>query len=143
MIRVSAATYVHADCINSLSCADDIVLLAPSAYALHDLSDVYQVYAAKHEIVYNTAKTKYMVVPPVRSKVNYLESAQLSGRAVTFVDRFTYLRHVLHSDMTDDDFMRKQTTKPTVTGITQLRKFSFCSLGVKLDIFRSLCYSLY
>ena len=75
--------------------------------------------------------------------MNYPESAQLSGRAVTLVDRFTYLGNVLHRDMTDDADIRKQTTKLTVTANTLLRKFSTCSLEVKLGLFRSLCYSLY
>ena len=77
-----------------------------------------QVYAAKYDIVYNTTKTECMVVPPVNSKVNYHESAQLSGRALTFVDTFTYLGHVLHRKMTDDADIRKQTTKITVTDNT-------------------------
>ena len=93
-----------------------MVLLAPSADALQDLINVCQVYVAEHEIVYNTTKTECMVVPPVHSKVNYLESAQLSGRALTYVDRFIYLGHVLHCDMTDDADIRKHITKITVTG---------------------------
>ena len=76
-----------------------MVLLTPLADSLQDLINVCQVYDAKHDIVYNTTKTECMVVPPSHYKVNYLDLAQLSGRAVTFVDRLTYLDHVLHHVM--------------------------------------------
>ena len=136
--------HIHDGCINSLSYADDMVLLAPTTDALQDLINVCQVYAAEHDIVYNTTKTECMVVPPARSKVNYLKSAWLNGSALTFVDRFTYLGHVICHDMTDDDDdIRKQTTKLTVTANTLLRKCSYCSREVKLELFRSYCYSLY
>jgi len=135
--------HIHDGCINSLSYADDMVLLAPTADALQDLINVCQVYGAKHDIVYNTTKTECMVVPPAHSKVNYLKSAWLNGCALTFVDRFTYLGHVICHDKTDDHDIKKQTTKLTVTGNTLLRKFSYCSREVKLELFRSHCYSLY
>ena len=54
---------IHDGCINSLSYADDMVLLTPSTDALQDLTNVCQVYAAKHDIAYNSTKTECMVVP--------------------------------------------------------------------------------
>ena len=134
--------HIHDGCINSLNYADDMVLLASPTDALQDLINVCQVYGAKHGIVYNTTEAECMVVPLARSKVNFPESAQLSGRVLTFVDRFTYLGHVLHRDMTDDADTRKQMTKLTVTGNILLRKFSNCSLEVKLELFRNHCYFL-
>ncbi|KAG0710958.1 hypothetical protein GWK47_002394 [Chionoecetes opilio] len=95
--------HMHDGCINSLSYADDMVLLAPTADALQDLINVCQVYAAKHAIVYNTTKTECMVVSPARA----------------------------------------QTTKLLVVGNTLQRKFSYCSREVKMELFRSHCYSIY
>ena len=135
--------HIHDECINSLSYADDMVLLAPTADALQDLIDVCQVYAARHDIVYNTTKTECMVVPPAHSKVSYHKAAWLNGSALTFVDRFTYLGHIISRDMTDDEDIKKQTTKLLVVGNSLLRKFSHCSREVKLELFRSHCSSLY
>ena len=45
--------------------------------------------------------------------------------------------------MIHGDDIKKQTTKPTVKGNTLLRKFSHYSLEVKLELFRSHCYSFY
>ncbi|KAG0728434.1 hypothetical protein GWK47_032467 [Chionoecetes opilio] len=45
--------------------------------------------------------------------------------------------------MTDDDDIIKQTTKLLVVGNTLQRKFSYCSREVKMELFRSHCYSIY
>ena len=113
VILVTTATYMTSASI--LNYTDDMVLLAPTTDVLQDLINVCQVYAAKHDIVFNTTKTEFMVIPQTHSKVN----------------RFIYFCHVLHRDMTDDD-IKKQTTKFTVT-----RKFSDCSLKMKLKLLRS------
>ncbi|KAG0717663.1 hypothetical protein GWK47_053980 [Chionoecetes opilio] len=68
-----------------------------------DLINVCQVYAAKHDIVYNTTKTECMVLSQART----------------------------------------QTTKLLVVGNNLQRKFSYCSRDVKIEIFRSHCYSIY
>ncbi|KAG0714560.1 hypothetical protein GWK47_013897 [Chionoecetes opilio] len=70
------------------------------------------VYAAKHDIVYNTTKTECMVVSPARTQVDYLKQ-------------------------------HGSTTKLLVVGNTLQRKFSYCSREVKMEIFRSHCYSIY
>ena len=61
-----------------------------------------QDYAAKHDNLDNTTKTECMVVLQAHYKMDYFESVQLSVRALTFVDRLSYLSHVLHHDMTDE-----------------------------------------
>ena len=134
--------HVSDRCINSLSYADDMVLLAPTVEALQQLLDVCQAYAAQHDMLYNTTKTECMVIPPKHSRVMYQTSAQLSECPLRFVDSFTYLGHVISKDMTDDADIRKQTRQLTVVGNSLLRKFSYCSKEVKMELFRSHCYSL-
>ena len=58
----SISCHIHDGCINSLSYADNMVLLAPSADALQNFINVCQVYGAKYDIVYNTTKTVCMVM---------------------------------------------------------------------------------
>ncbi|KAG0719178.1 hypothetical protein GWK47_051031 [Chionoecetes opilio] len=45
--------------------------------------------------------------------------------------------------MTADDDIIKQTTKLLVVGNTLQRIFSYCSREVKMELFRSHCYSIY
>ena len=135
--------HVSDRCINSLSYADDMVLLAPTVEALQRLLAVCQEYATQHDMLYNTTKTECMIIPPKRSRVMYQTSAKLSECPLRFVDSFTYLGHIVSQDMTDDADIRKQTRQLTVVGNSLLRKFSYCSQEVKMELFRSHCYSLY
>ncbi|KAG0710111.1 hypothetical protein GWK47_015027 [Chionoecetes opilio] len=50
-----------------------MVLLAPTADELQDLINVCQVYAAKHDIVYNTTKTECMQTTKLLFVVNTLQ----------------------------------------------------------------------
>ena len=54
--------YVGGAWVNSLSYADDMVLLAPTVTALQTLLEVCRAYAAPHDIVYKTMKTVCMLV---------------------------------------------------------------------------------
>ena len=49
--------YVGGLLVNSLSYADDMVLLAPTITALQTLLEVCRAYAGPHDIVYNSTKT--------------------------------------------------------------------------------------
>ena len=49
--------------VNSLCYADDMVLLAPTVTALPTLLEVCRAYAGPHDIVYNTTKIVYILVP--------------------------------------------------------------------------------
>ena len=90
-----------------------------------------------------TTKTECMVIPPKNSKVSYIRSALLNGCALQFVDSFTYLGHIITKNRTDDCDVQKQTRKLMAIGNVILRKLSFCSKEVKLELFRSYCYSIY
>ena len=56
--------YVGDAWVNSLSYADDKVLLAPTVTALRTLLEVCRSYAGPQDIVYNTTKTVCMLVRP-------------------------------------------------------------------------------
>ena len=60
--------YVGGACVNSLSYADDMVLLAPTVTALQTLLEVCRSYAGPHDIVYSTTKTVCMLVRPKKSQ---------------------------------------------------------------------------
>ena len=60
--------YVGGAWVNSLSCADDMVLLAPKVTALQTLLELCRAYAGPHDIVYNTTKTLCLLVRPTQSR---------------------------------------------------------------------------
>ena len=51
--------------------------------------------------------------------------------------------NVINHAMSDDNDIKKQTTKLLVIGNKLLRRFSFCYKEVKLELFRRHCYSIY
>ena len=59
--------FVGGDWVNSLSYADDIVLLVPEVTTLQTLLEVCRAYAGPHDIVYNTTKTVCILVRPKQS----------------------------------------------------------------------------
>ncbi|KAG0728172.1 hypothetical protein GWK47_033047 [Chionoecetes opilio] len=73
----------------------------------------------------------------------YTLDNQFSYKKGLGTEIFTYLGHVISHDMTDDDDINKQTTKLLVMGNTLLRKLSYCSSEVKMELFKSHCYSIY
>lgn len=120
-----------------------MVLLVSTKNTLQYLISVCDVHAAGHDIVYNISKTECMIVPPAHHKVAYMSSAKLSEYTLIFVERFTYLGHIINQKMTDDYDIDKQATKLMVTGNMLLIRFSLCSQEVCVVLFRSYCYSTY
>ena len=85
--------YVGGACVNSLSYADDMVLLTPTVTALQTLLEVCRAYAGPHDIVYNTTKTVciYILVRPKQSQGRYPKRVRLGNEELSFVQKFHYL----------------------------------------------------
>ena len=79
------ACYVANCCVNNLSYADDMVMLAPTLSALQMLLDICSNFAEPHNIVYNTTKTVCMLVRP-NGRNYYLTEVKLGGVALDYVD---------------------------------------------------------
>ena len=56
MALVLVGCYAGGAWVNSLSYADDMVLLAPTVTAIQTLLEVCRAYAGPHDIVYNATK---------------------------------------------------------------------------------------
>ena len=99
--------YVGGAWINSLSYADDMVLLAPTVTALQTLLEVCRTYAGPHDIVYNTTKTVCMLVRPKQSQGLYSTRVRLGNEELSFVEEFHYLGHVMTADCRDSKDIKK------------------------------------
>ena len=93
--------------VNSLSYADDMMLLAPTITAVQTLFT----YAAPHDIAYNTTKTVCMLVRPKQSKGRYSKTVRLRNEELGFVQEFRYLGHVMTADCRDDKDIKKQSMR--------------------------------
>ena len=97
--------------VNLLAYADDLVLLAPSWWALQSLLDVLAAAASKIMMTFNTSKTTFMVFNLCnRSKTvsNFFPQFTLSGCKLKFVEQFKYLEHLTHNSFTDDNDINRE-----------------------------------
>ena len=129
--------------VNSLSFADDMVLLAPTVTALQTLLEVCCSYAGPHDIVYNTTKTVCMLVRPKKSQGRYSTRVRVGNEELSFVEEFCYPRHAMTADCRDDNDIKNQFMRQKAVGNILVRKFSFAPIEAKIQLFKSYCYPIY
>ena len=127
---------------NNLSYADDMVLLCPSVKALRKLLSICEDFAAEHDIIYNTKKTKCMLFRPSVT-MNISPIVKLTGVDLNFVQRFVYLGHIIVPSLSDDLDIGRQYRSLCSRANMLKRKFFNCSDEVKITLFKSYCTSLY
>ena len=75
--ETSVGCHVADRCINHLSYADDMVLMAPSVRSLQRLLDVCSAFAMDNDIIYNTKKSVCMIMWPKRARLFFSPSLYL------------------------------------------------------------------
>ena len=128
--------------VNVLAYADDIVLLAPSWVALQFLIDLLDFNIKQIDIVCNICKTVCMVFKPIcRHKVvcDKFPAFMLSGQCLQFINEFKYLGHILNNNCTDDNDIKREIRNLYARTNVLNRRFSRCSINVKLMLFKSFC----
>jgi Reverse transcriptase (RNA-dependent DNA polymerase) len=131
---------------NILFYADDMVILAPSWKGMQLLLDLATQVVNDIDMKFNASKSVSMIFSPVnknRHLTCIFENFVLGTDSLTFVNIFKYLGHVLTNDLHDDDDMLKQMSLLYGRTNTLIRRFSKCSVPVKLCLFKSYCLSFY
>ena len=100
--------YVGGAWVNSLSYADDMVLLALTVTALQTLLEVCRAYVGPHDIVYNTTRTICMLVRQKQSQGRYSTRVRLWNEELSFVEEFCFLGHIMTADCRDDKDIKNQ-----------------------------------
>ena len=132
--------------LNLLAYADDMVLVAPSWFALQKLLVVLQDEASSINMSFNTKKTVCMVFNPNQKCKVVAENFPrfiLAGCELSFVDKFKYLGHIVENDLSDNsDINREIKCLYTRTNI-MMRRFHRCTVKVKLQLFKTYCMCFY
>ena len=134
--------HVGGVCVNSVSYADDMVLLSPSIKGLRKLVSVCERYANAHGLKYNVAKTEMLIFKAGRGPENVPE-VKLKGSAGQVVLRFKYLGHVLTENLSDDLDIERERRALSVRCNMLARRFGRCGADVKLTLFNAYCQCLY
>lgn len=138
-----AGCYVGSTCINNLSYADDMVLLAPSISALEILLRGCENYALDHGLEYNPNKSEVMVFKAGKIKPYYVPPIVLRNTPLRVVDRVKYLGHILTSDLSDDPDIERERRALAVRSNMLARRFARCTCEVKITLFKAYSQSFY
>ena len=95
---------------------------------------------------FNTKKTVCMIFNPhFNHKVisGIFPQFHLAGCKLSFVPNFKYLGHIIDNRLQDDDDVYRELKCLFTRTNILIRRFSHCSLNVKLRLFRSFCICFY
>lgn len=134
--------HLGTQCVNNLSYADDMVLLSPSIAALRQLLSHCELYAKKHNLIYNVKKSVCMVFRKNKANKTLLP-VFLEGKQLEWVQSFRYLGHVLTPDLRDSLDLDRERRALSVRANMIGRRFCKCSRDSKHVLFRTYCQALY
>ena len=132
--------YVGGAWVNSLSYADDMVLLAPTVTALQTLLEVCCAYAGPHDIVYK--QRKQYVCWSGQSNYSVGSQQESASEMRNETKEFRYLGHIMTADCRDDKDIKKIRIENAI-GNMMVKKFSFAPIEAKIKLFKSYCYPIY
>jgi hypothetical protein len=128
--------------------ADDIVLLAPTARAMRVLLKICDEFASEHDVVFNAAKSKCLIIKPSYGRNVGIRSLpttpfRIGGKIIEFVDSWPHLGHILN--VYRDDGMDIDKIRNSVCGQINnvLCYFGNLSPVLKLRLIKMFCCSLY
>lgn len=129
--------------VNSISYADDMVLLCPSIGALRKLLSACEKYAKSHGLRYNVEKSEFMVFRVSSKKPSYVPPVVLLDTELKRVTQFKYLGHILDENLSDNSDIERERRALAVRCNMLARRFSRCTKDVKITLFKSFCQSFY
>ncbi|XP_041986142.1 uncharacterized protein LOC121738255 [Aricia agestis] len=136
--------HIDGICLNNLSYADDMALLSPSIGGLRKLLRICEEYACRHGLKYNINKSQYMVFHAAGGRTpKQVPEILLNGIALSRVEEFKYLGHIVTVDLRDDKDIERERRALSKRANMLARRFARCSVEVKLTLFRAFCTSLY
>lgn len=134
---------IDGHCINSISYADDMVLLSPSIAALRKLLGMCEEYARAHGLLYNAQKSELLVFKTRGRTLGNVAPVLLNGVALRRVSEFKYLGHIVTEDLNDDSDIERERRAMAVRCNMLARRFARCSIDVKITLFKAFCQGLY
>ena len=124
---------------NILSYADDVVILAPTVYALNCLLDICKKYAKDFGVRFNSDKSKIMMFTKFNSVTPNL---YMNDKLIEIVEKFEHLDNFVVSDrdiFSVDDTIKKFKIKCNVIN----NEFKCLDSFSRISLFNSHCLSLY
>ena len=131
---------------NILMYADDIVLLSPSWHAQQILLDTCAKEICSVAMILNLTKTVTIIYSPYNKSRRVTLSFppfMLNGIAIAIVNSCKYLGHWLSAEEDDNTDIANQTRLLYARTNFLIRRFSRCSVEVKIRLFKAYCINFY
>ena len=142
LCKQNIGCFIDNVCVNHLFYADDICLLAPSAAGIQQLINICEKYGIEHDILFNSVKSKCMSILPSRYHLN-IPTVTLNNAPLVYTDSIKYLGVVISHTFKDDNDIVRQLRFLYASANAIIRKFSRCTIPVKLQLLESYCLNFY
>ena len=129
--------------INHLLYADDLVLISPSSRGLHTLLGECEKYGIQHDILFNAKKSAILCFKSQSTCKFKIPDFLLNENVIPVLNDIKYLGHYLSDNSSDVLDIERQRKKIFIQGNSLIRKFSVCTINVKLTLFNTFCSPLY
>ena len=127
--------------MNHLMFANDCVIFSPSSAGIQQLLNVCSVYGEQQDIKYNESKSMTMICRTMEDRQITFPDFRLSDKVLHICSEVKYLGYVITDQLTDDEDIFRQCRMLHVLANVLARKFSWCTVGVKLTLFKAYCVS--
>lgn len=129
---------------NVVAYADDIVLLSPSASGLKSLLQSINQSLTKLNLEINQSKTVCMKFAKSHKKfIDFNPIFEIGNHKLENVNKLKYLGYILTNDLSNEEDIKKCTTKFFSEFNCILRNFNYVDYNVLLKLFRSYCLCFY
>jgi hypothetical protein len=123
--------------------ADDLTLLAPSAYALQKLIDKIYMMLKNLNLTLNAKKSVCMVFESSRCAKSPPQNFCIDGHKMTMVKSYNYLGVVINFNLLNSEDIQRCETSFLKQFYSIFRKFNYAQEAVMLFLFKSHCMSMY
>jgi len=132
--------------VGEVAYANDIVLLGPTAAAMHRMLLICDDYAKEFNILFNARKSECMYSPPYKCRTLVPFTCPIfyvGGHSVEYVEQWSHLGHIVsaYGDYKHDIVNSRNIMCGQINNV--LCYFSKCQPVVKQKLLYAYCYSLY
>ena len=99
--------YIDDQCMNHVTYADDICLMAPSAIGLQKMLDVCFDFSLRNDIMFNPVKSVCVTFKPKNRKLS-CPSVILDSNILEYISQTKYLGFMFNTNAQDDEDMLRQ-----------------------------------
>ena len=127
--------------MGAVAYADDVVLMAPCAFALRCMPNICNTYASQHGLLFNAGKTQLICL----RKSKFIKSLPVIylNTQLKYKDEVKHLGHILHYNLDDDPDITRAIKDVNKKANSVLCLFHLADPVVKTYLIKMYCLSLY